>query len=94
MRVFKGEKESEPELTNLVQVSVRGHWSEAPTISLEALESKVITDVGPYMQTEFANQLWLQSEQLADERHDRPWKQYDVGLLIPLSPDGTRRFPV
>ena len=82
VRVFKGENESEPELTNLVQVSVRGHWQGAPTINLEALESKVITDVGPYMQTEFANQLWLQSEQLADERHDRPWKQYEVGLLI------------
>ena len=57
--------------TNLMELKVRGNFEGAPIIPLLALESDYISNTGPYVKTKFAETLWLENKQLADDRFDK-----------------------
>jgi hypothetical protein len=54
-----------------MELKVRATWKGAPIVNLYAFESDDIYNTGPYIETRFAEKLWLKSERLADDRFDR-----------------------
>ena len=54
-----------------MELKVRGNFEGAPIIPLLALESDYISNTGPYVKTKFAETLWLENKQLADDRFDK-----------------------
>ncbi|XP_045034376.1 uncharacterized protein LOC123475569 [Daphnia magna] len=64
-------------------MTVRGTWPGAPTVRIEALEATdKVGSTGPYQTTEFARKLWLENENLADDRFEREGGDEDVGILV------------
>ena len=53
-----------------MELRVRGNF-EAPIVPLLVLESDYISNTGPYIKTNFAETLWLDNKQLADDRFDK-----------------------
>ncbi|KZR95669.1 Uncharacterized protein APZ42_010466, partial [Daphnia magna] len=71
------------ETHNVVEMTVRGTWPGAPTVRIEALEATdKVGSTGPYQTTEFARKLWLENENLADDRFEREGGNEDVGILV------------
>jgi hypothetical protein len=52
-------------------------------VRIEALEATdKVGSTGPYQTTEFARKLWLENENLADDRFEREGGDEDVGILV------------
>ncbi len=52
-------------------------------VRIEALEATdKVGSTGPYQTTEFARKLWLENENLADDRFEREGGHEDVGILV------------
>lgn len=62
IRRFQQEEETPTEETNLMELKVRVTWEGAPIVNLYVFESEYIANMGPYIKTRFAEELWLKSE--------------------------------
>ncbi|XP_045023718.1 uncharacterized protein LOC116934563 [Daphnia magna] len=82
-RAFRQTEAPPAETHNVVEMTVRGTWPGAPTVRIEALEATdKVGSTGPYQTTEFARKLWLENENLADDRFEREGGDEDVGILV------------
>jgi hypothetical protein len=81
-RVFKKKEVNPAEITNVVEMSVRGTWFGAPMVKITALESDYLADTGPYGTEDFARKLWMLDEKMADDRFERKEKEDTVGILV------------
>ena len=81
-RAFRQTEAPPAETHNVVEMTVRGTWPGAPTVRIEALEVEKVGSTGPYQTTEFARKLWLENENLADDRFEREGGNEDVGILV------------
>ncbi|XP_045028551.1 uncharacterized protein LOC123471380 [Daphnia magna] len=82
-RAFRQTEAPPAETHNVVEMTVRGTWPGAPTVRIEALEATdKVGSTGTYQTTEFARKLWLENENLADDRFEREGGDEDVGILV------------
>jgi hypothetical protein len=82
-RAFRQTEAPPAETHNVVEMTVRGTWPGAPTVRIEALEATdKVGSTGPYQTTEFARKLWLENENLSDDRFERDGGDEDVGILV------------
>ena len=84
-RGFRQTVPSQTEKHNLVKFQkfqVRGTWAGAPSIPLKALEVDEVGSTGPYENSQFARKLWLENENLADDRFERDDGDEDEDLNI------------
>jgi hypothetical protein len=81
-RVFKKKEINPAEITNVVEMSVRGTWFGAPMVKITALESDYLADAGPYGTKNFARKLWMLDEKMADDRFERKKKDDTVEILV------------
>jgi hypothetical protein len=81
-RAFRQTEAPLAETHNVVEMTVRGTWPGAPTVRIETLEATdKVGSTGPYQTTEFERKLWLENENLADDRFEREGGD-DVGILV------------
>jgi hypothetical protein len=86
-RGFRQTVPSQTEKHNLVKFQVRGTWPGAPSIPLKALEVDEVGSTGPYQNSQFARKLWLENENLADDRFERDDADEDEELTILVGKD-------
>ncbi len=83
---FQQEEESPTEDTYLMELKVWGTWEGDQIVNLLAFEYDNIANTGHYIKTKFAEQLWLKSERLADDRFDKIQsnKEKPSGILVEI----------